>query len=401
MNGPLRSNLLTTLAALEQSRRRMPEAESHIRRALALNPGRGDREAVDLGRASLLVTLGSIQYERGDLKAALGTFEEGLLAIAPYPQARVSRLALLGWLGISNDRLNRPEVAIEMLRQAVTAAEALYPRGHARTSGAHGNLGAALAAYGRLDEAEKSLGTAMTILDALPDANPQLRQSHQLKLARLALQREDLERARTLVTAHLDGQAKHFGVDHERLLPGHLVRASLELLARRPADALRAAEHVLTVLDSAKRQADPMWSQATLLAARAQAQLGQTHAAQELLTGALAALGSAHAENPRVLGPLLELEADALTDLGRPDEALASYRRALSLYDQSLDKQHPARGRCLLRIAALLPQSEAVEPAARMQEAATILRANLVTNAPTLSVLARLSATEARRGVGQ
>ncbi len=391
----LRSNLWTTLAALEQSSRRLELAEGYIRRALALRPTLASAEAEQSHRARQLNTLGAIQYAGHDLSAAMSSFEEGLALIADDQRALLERLSLLGWLGIVNSRLGQPERAEGMLRAAVEAARALYPNGHVRVSLAHGNLGAMLTANGRLDAAEDSLQQAMATLDALRDEYPEERDSHRLKLARLALLRQDIASARSHASAHLAGLGKRYGPDHRRLIAGQLVLAEVELLGEQPEVALQLAEQARATLQSNKQTSDEQWVRSGLLAARAQALLGRSDPAQELLAGAFANLAPQHADNPHVLAPLHQLQADALVELDRFDEALAAYASALRLFDRSVDSAHPARGHCLLQMAMLrqerLPaEGGSAQIAAPLQQAAPILRAALVPDAPALTVLQRL-----------
>lgn len=400
----LRINMLTTLAALEQSRRRLDQAEHYIRRALALTPATGN-ESVQALRAAQLVTLGSIQSVRNDLPAALASFEEGLSLIEDHRRGQLQRLSLYGWLGIVHDRLGRPEQAEAMLRAAIDAVEALYPNGHARVSRAHGNLGTMLLVNGRLDEAEAALQRAISALETLPEVDPDVPAGHQLRLARIALLREDIPRARTLLASHLQAFRDRHGPDSPWLVPGWLARAQVELLAGEHADALLQAKQVQSTLERAQRASDPQWTHAALLAARAQAALGRADLALELHEKAFAQLAPQDIENPRLLGPLQELKADVLADLGRHDEALAAYVSALELYDGTVDVAHPARGHCLLRIAMLrmeagrtdlqsedAPRSgqDPEESAAMLREAASILHASLVPDAPTLLALARM-----------
>lgn len=402
----LRSNLLTTLAALEQSSRRLELAEGHIRRALALRPTLASAEAEQSHRARQLNTLGAIQYAGQDLSAAMSSFEEGLALIANDQRALLERLSLLGWLGIVNSRLGQPERAESMLRAAVEAARALYPNGHVRVSLAHGNLGAMLTANGRLDAAEDSLQQAMATLDALPDEYPEERDSHRLKLARLALLRQDIGSARSHASAHLVGLGNRYGPDHRRLIAGRLVLAEVELLGGQPEAALQLAEQVRATLQSSKQTNDEHWVRGGLLAARALALLDRSDPAQELLAGAFTKLAQQHADNPHVLAPLHQLQADALVELGRFDEALAAYASALSLFDRSVDPAHPARGVCLLQMATLRmalgraaegtpAPGDDLETSAMLGEAASILRAGLVPEAPTLTRLERLLRTSA------
>lgn len=408
----LRVSMLTTLAALEQSRRRLDQAEQYIRRALALIPATDASEAAQVRRARQLVTLGSIQTVRDDLPAAQTSFEEGLRLIEQqHRRGQLERLSLYGWLGIVHDRLGRPDQAEAMLRAAVDAVEALYPNGHDRVSRAHGNLGTMLLVNGRLDEAETALQRAVATLDALPNADSDVLAGHKLRLARVALLREDLPRARALVAAHLQGFAERRGPDSPWLVPGWLARAQVELLAGRHADALLQTEQVQTTLAQAERVSDSTWTQASLLAGRAQAALGRADLARDLLRNAFAQLASQHIENPRVMGPLLELKADLLVDLGQHEEALAAYASALELYDGTVDANHPARGRCLLQMAMLRTHSSLTDrqqedeapssaqapeaSAAMLREAAAILSASLVPDAPTLVALDRLQAATA------
>jgi eukaryotic-like serine/threonine-protein kinase len=136
------SVLYSSWGASAQRRGQLDEAEQLIRTGLeakAVLKAAGD---VAGDETSMRVTLGAILSARDNLDGALEVFQTAYLEHrAAGREATLEHLALLGWLGITFDRLGRAAEAEPYLLEAVALAEKLFPQANSRLSGSYANLG--------------------------------------------------------------------------------------------------------------------------------------------------------------------------------------------------------------------------------------------------------------------
>jgi serine/threonine-protein kinase len=390
----LRANMYSILAALEQGRRNLDLASDYIQQAMAQHSLRADRKEAAISHLYHAVTLGSIQATRGDPQTALQTFEGGLQAAADLgAEANVPRLALLGWIGIMLDRLNRPLEAEPHMRQAVSIAEQLYPDDHPRRSGAYGNLGTFLLRSGRLNDAEPLLRQAMEGFAAAGATRSPVYLRMPKELGELALLREDADTARPLLESYLQSQSAAHGDDSPRIVPALALLAALELLVEQPRRALQHAQRAQALIADAGQPDNAELPMILLLAAEAHASLGETKSAEREQAQAQQLLSTHHADNPRVTGYALQRQAEVLHLLGRHDQAVAACTEALAQLQGIAEATHPIRGRCLLRMAQIHASNGDADRAHKLlDDVAPVLRSTLVAGAPGLQLLQDLQA---------
>ncbi|MCB1608884.1 MAG: serine/threonine protein kinase, partial [Xanthomonadales bacterium] len=310
------TGLYSAWGANAQRSGKLDEAEGLIRKGLEAKPvlkAAGDPGGDD---AAMQVTLGAIQSARGDLTAALYTFQ------AAYNDHRAAgrsetfeHLALLGWLGISCDRLGRPTEAEPYLIEAVALAEKLFPKPHSKLSGSYANLGRLYLNQGRLAEAEPLLRRAVEVSEAAGDATTHDHAWRLTTLSLLDLEAERFEDAAARLEQAVALAETTLGPAHRRTLSIRLALASARAELRADAPLLADVEQLLRDIGSAPTRID-----ALLLAARLQAQQGQaTNAAQTLEEARV--LNAASKPASPDLAPRRALEARALLALGQREAA--------------------------------------------------------------------------------
>jgi len=377
------SKLYAAWGASAQRKGDLAEAERLIRIGLQSKPmlkAAGDPAGDD---AAMQVTLGAILSARGDLAGALETFEA---AYADHTAAGMSHtiehLALLGWLGITLDRLGRPTEAEPYLVEGVAVAEKMFRQPHARLSGNYANLGRLLLNQGRLAEAAPLLQRALDVSEAAGDANTPEHASRLLSVGLLAIEYEQWE-----VAVERLGQA--FVLAQATLGPAHRRTLSTRL-ALLTARADRGDAGLLPEVDAllAASGDAPFRTEILLLRARLAAVSGDQAAAR-------AALADADALMTKASGNALEapnrlwLRARALLAQGQNDPARDAFLAAASAWQRSGRDAHPGRGRALLQAAALHPAGSA-ERLKLGGLARDILSRHLERGSPSLRVLEAL-----------
>lgn len=375
------SVLFSSWGANAQRRGQLDEAERLIRTGLeakrflqaAKDPG-GDESA-------MRVTLGAIQSARGDLVGALATFQTA------YRDHRaqgfsdtLEHLALLGWLGISFERLGRAAEAEPHLVEAVALAEKLFPQPNSRLSGSYANLGAMLLKQGRLAEAEPLLRRALDVSEAAGDgATP----NHALRLNQLGLLAAEFERteeALVLFEQSLTLSLGTLGAKHRRTLATRLALATAK--AELDTDAALLAEVDALLADIGQ---ESFRIEALLLAARLAAAQGQTAKAQTAFDEAEVLLEDADPASPEHANRLW-MEGRALLALNQHEAARDSIQQAAAIYQASGRERHPGRGRALLQAALLSPAGSA-DRARLGEQARAILDHRLQPPAASLALL--------------
>lgn len=378
------SQLYSAWGASAQRQGKLDEAERLIRIGLASKPllrAAGDHGGDD---AAMQVTLGAILSARGDLTGALETFEA---ADAEHRSAGRSRtfehLALLGWHGITLDRLGRSGEAEPYLTEAVALAEQLFPKPHSKLSGSYANLGRMLLNQGRLADAEPRLRRALEVSEAAGDASSPEYASRLHTMGLLALESERFDEAQTRFEESLTLARATLGPTHRRTLATRL--AWLTARAEGPVDAGLLAE-VDGLLQASARA--PFRAEILLLRARLAASLDRRADAQGALSEAVARTAEAGPSSPNAPNRLW-LKARALLALQQPEAARDAFLAAAAAWEASGRPSHPGRGKALLHAALLHP---AVSPERERlgAQAREILRVHLDPSTPSVRALAAL-----------
>ncbi|MGQ0801793.1 MAG: protein kinase domain-containing protein [Pseudomarimonas sp.] len=378
------SQLYAAWGASAQRRGDLEEAERLIRIGLEAKPvlkAAGDPAGDD---AAMRVTLGAILSAKGDLTGALETFQ---LADADHRAAGFSQtiphLALLGWLGITLDRLGRPAEAEPYLREGVTVAEKLFPNPHALLSGGYANLGRMLLNQGRLAEARPLIQRAFEVSEAAGAASTPDHASRLLSLGLLAFESEQFDAAITRFEQSLALTESTLGPSHRRSLSTRL--ALLTARAEFTIDSGLLAAINLLLVDVGPA---PFRAEALLLKARIAASQGANADAQAALAEARTLMSAAKGPSPDA--PKQQwMEARALLAMSQREDARAAFLAAAAAWAASGREAHPGRGRTLLH-AALLHPDPSPERARLGSEARTILSQHLHPPAASLRTLESL-----------
>ncbi|MFO1494321.1 MAG: tetratricopeptide repeat protein [Lysobacterales bacterium] len=378
------ATLYSSWAVVAQRLNHLDQAEALILRALALR----QRTPMQRDQASFLVTLGSIQSARGQLPAALDTFERAYAENqATGRRYSFPHLGLLGWIGITLDRMAQPERGEPYLKEAVEVAERLFPKPHPKLSGAYGNLGAMYLVNGRLSEAQPWLQRGLDVLVALGDQRSSVYQTRLHNLGRLALEREDLALAESRLSESLQLRRETVGDHHERTAVALLALANLSLLQRNAERAQALAGEALAIARDPQAMATGLLGGALLTQAEAQVAQGLAPEAEALLTEFAAGAGALGA---RQRGPLRVQEGRVREALGEVDAAVDAYRDAISAFGGDTCT-HPACAQASLRLAWIAAdRGDLGEARRRYAQAAPILSSALVDQAPTLRTLRAL-----------
>lgn len=373
----LESQLYSSWGPLAYHLGRFDDAEQMIRKGLQARVAWAEMQDIPAETSSLLVTLGAIQSRRGHLREALATFEEAYTKHrADGHQFTFPHLALLGWIGITLDKLGRAEAAEPYLKEAIEVAEQLFSKPHTKLSGAYGNLGAMYLANGRLDEAEPLLRKAMKVVQALGDSSSPVYQTHLQNLALLTLAHENLAASRPMLEEALNLRRADFGEAHKNTMRTRNALGSLSLLQGQPKQAREQARAVIALLDAAEHTADSELTTAELLAAQAQATLGDAIAARRLLQRTDAWLAQ-HRDDQRVQADASLARAQTLRLLGDSAAAHEAFKQAIKHYQAAFPNGHPGQAKAQLGLAELCAQ----------QGDLVCARENLAASAPLLERL--------------
>jgi serine/threonine-protein kinase len=375
------SVLYSSWGASAQRRGNLDEAERLIRKGLEAKPILKAANLPGGDDAAMRVTLGAIQTARDDLPGALETFR------AAYDDHRAAgksdtleHLALLGWLGITADRLGRPAEAEPYLIEAVALAERLFPEPHSKLSGSYANLGRLYLNLGRMSDAEPLLRRALEVSESAGEANTP---DHALRLHVLGLL--DLEHERFDEAIARFEQASSLseatvGPSHRRTLSARLSLVSAQAEVRGDRRLLGEVEALLAAIGAA-----PFRPEALLLAARLAAGDDDGARARAALDEAESLWAKADPAAPETPHRFW-LRARARAALGQQDAAYDDFLAAASAYQSSGRADHPGRGRALLQAARSHPDGSA-ERARLAEQARRILAGPLRPPAPSLAAL--------------
>ncbi len=375
------SVLYSSWGASAQRRGNLDEAERLIRRGLEAKPILKAANLPGGDDAAMRVTLGAIQTARDDLPGALETFRTA------YDDHRAAgrsdtleHLALLGWLGITADRLGRPAEAEPYLIEAVALAEKLFPEPHSKLSGSYANLGRLYLNQGRLSDAEPLLRRALEVSESAGEANTP---DHALRLQALGLLDLESERFEDAIARFEQASALSeatVGPTHRRTLTARLSLVSAR--AELPGDTrlLGEVETLLAAIGPA-----PFRPEALLLAARLAARNGDRARAQAKLDEAETVWAKADPAAPETPHRFW-LRARARAALDQHDAAREDFLAAVSAYQSSGREDHPGRGRALLQAALTHPAGSA-ERVRLGEQARRILLGSLRPPAASLAAL--------------
>ncbi|MGE4070468.1 MAG: tetratricopeptide repeat protein [Lysobacterales bacterium] len=375
------TGLYSAWAANAQRHGELDEAARLIRlglQAKAVLQAAGDPAGDD---AAMRVTLGAILSARGDLAGALDTFQQAYQGhLAAGKRDTFEHLALLGWLGITLDRLGRATDAEPYLVEAVAVAEKLFPKPHSKLSGSYANLGRLYLNQGRLTEAEPLLRHSLAVSEAAGDAGSP---DHALRLNALGLLAHETE--------HFAEAARRFeeaialsrstlGPTHQRTLTMRLALMMVIAETHASAVGMDELEQLRSALARAPQRIEALLLLARLAAtrnqgARAKAEWEQAHAL-------MAAADSASPDRPKWRW----LEGRALLAMQQIPAARDAFLDAARLYQDSARGEHPDCGRALLQ-AALLSAAGSDERQDLGAQARAVLTLQLNPPAPSLALL--------------
>jgi len=375
------SVLYSSWGASAQRRGKLDEAERLIRIGLehkqvlqAAGDSAGDE-------TPMRVTLGAIQSARGDLEGALTTFQEAYRAYQAAGQSDTfEHLALLGWLGVTSDQLGRMQEAEPVLIEAVALAEKLFPKANSRLSGSYANLGRLYLHQGRLADAEPLLRKALDVSAAAGDSGTPNHAARLLNLGLLAVEAERSSEAVALLGEALALLEAKLGASHRRTQEARLALFG----ARAEVEASRSLRAEVDALVAAMGPA-PLRVDALLLSARLAAAQGDRPAAEATLGEAMPLVSESKPSAPATPNLRWE-EARVRLALGQREAARLAFLEAASLYQAAGLATHPGRGRALLQVALLSPES-GPERARLADEARAILGGQLARPSASLGLL--------------
>ena len=331
--------------------------------------------------AGMRVTLGAIQSARGNLDVALQTFQT---AYADHQAAGRSEtfehLALLGWLGITFDRLGRPTDAEPYLIEAVALAEKLFEQPNSRLSGSYANLGRLYLNLGRLAEAEPLLHKALEVSKATGDADTPNHASRLYSLGLLAAEAERTAEAIDWFEQALLIWENTLGGSHRLTLETRLHLAQAQAQSGRGSVSLAETETLLAAIDQ-----DSMRVEALLLLARLAAEEGERPRAEAALEEVRVLIAAADPSSPATPNRMW-LKGQARLALSQPDAAQSAFLSSAAGYLESGRAYHPGRGRAMLQAGLLSPPGSA-ERRELLEQARVILNAQLQLPARSLDLL--------------
>ncbi|MGB0133566.1 tetratricopeptide repeat protein [Dokdonella sp.] len=387
----IESKLYSSWGPLAYYQGRLDDAERMVRRGIQARGEWSKAYNQPEATGSLMVTLGAIQSARSHLDDALTTFEAAYaMGRAQGSAFNAEHLALLGWLGITFDKLGRSESSEPYLKEAIEVAERLYPEPHHRLSGAYGNLGVMYLKNGRLTEAEPLLRKGLAVMKTLGNIHSKAYQSRLQSFATLALDREDLDAARPLLEQVLELRLASPGDARLSIARARIAIAMLHLAEGNSNEAMTQATQLSHLLEGDDVIADPLRLFALHIAAQAQGTVGDKSAALDLLQRAYT-LMQKHPDDERLQASGVLARAKVWLTLGEFDQAYEAYDLAVKLLDAAFPNGHPDRARAQLGMAELCLQRGDSNCARSMLEASgPLLQRNLIASGPTLQAWQRL-----------
>ncbi|AVP98539.1 hypothetical protein C7S18_15690 [Ahniella affigens] len=382
------STLYSSWAVVAQRASRQDEAEALIQRALNARRQRDLARGGPPETATYLVTLGAIQSARGNFDTALSTFESAYQENQRQHRDRtLEHLALLGWIGITLDRLAQPERAEPYLREAIVVAELLFKKPHPKLSSAYGNLGTMFLVNGRYAEAAPLLERGLEVMQELGDSSSAVYQTRINNLSRLALEREDLATAEPLLAELLSLRRKTFGDHSDRAALALLAKARLALLQSNPNRAADCLAEVRSILDKLPPSlAATLLPDLLLTDAETEAALGHQVAAQAKLAAFDQGPYLETSQNERDRSLWQFQRGRILVALSQPKAANTALQQALAGFGgPAAHCAHPICAQIQVRLAALAIQDDRqVEAATRLKLALPILEANMAPHSQSL-----------------
>lgn len=390
----IESKLYSSWAVVAQRARRLDDAETMILRALAARHQHITLSGSEPNTATLLVTHGAIQSARGDVAGALATFQMAYRENQTYQRVNTfEHLGLLGWLGITLDRLGDAEQAEPYLREAIAVAERLFKEPHPKLSGAYGNLGTMYLVNGRYAEAAPLLKRGLEVMQQLGDNRSAVYQSRINNLARLALEREDVDAAAPLLAEVLALRRQTFGADSDRAVQTLLAEARLALLQGDPERALaklaeaEASADRLDATLAAPLRPDLVLTRAEAAVARGQADVART---QLKAFDDASYLTQSGTNRDRALWQFQR--GRILLALKQPAVANAAFLAALEGFGSQPNCNHPICAQIQVHLAEIaIDDGRKVDAKKRLSMALPLLQANMAPASPSLKRVERLA----------
>ena len=187
-------------------------------------------------RARILFRLGRLHQARRRFPQALAAYNESLAIARSHPEARDQELRLIGRLASLRTDMNELEQAAELLRRAITMAEAVRDR--QELASCHNNLGEVLRRLSEPDRAIESFRRSLSYLEGGDEEFRAAQVHNNLGLA--YADQADWEPARQSLEAGLEIARKAGDTDGQAKALCNLQRVYLGLARR--AEAIDAGE---------------------------------------------------------------------------------------------------------------------------------------------------------------
>jgi tetratricopeptide (TPR) repeat protein len=334
---PLLAQLYFEIGSAEAGSNHPVQAEQALEEAkLSAEAGRDDHLAAIamVLEAEMVVTAPARSEESARLLRNAEASVARLATISPRSAFATEGFVLAGRLFLALDRQDMIEAA-RLGADALRYAEETEGHDAPTTAKVHVNLGVALQALGRLDEAMAHDQRAREIFTALegrghPDL---LALEPNIAIVLDQLGRHD-EAGRLLERVLTDAEAT-FGRNDPRIVPMLDTLTTVRMAQRRPADALALVDRALAI---AATQPDRARAEHITELANRGAALGMLERdteADDSYRKAIAAAERWFGPDTQLLVPLLQHRALASVDAGHPRAAIALFERALSIVDRA------------------------------------------------------------------
>ncbi|HZW19404.1 MAG TPA: tetratricopeptide repeat-containing protein kinase family protein, partial [Luteimonas sp.] len=298
--------------------------------------------------------LASFALARGELETALHRASEALeLAEQVYLPTHRERSAVLDQQGIILTHMARFDEAVAAISDSISILEALDPKGYkADLSAAYNNLALALDNAERDAEAEPHMIRALELTGQAFGTDDPRYAIAVANLGNLYRQSGRYEEADTLLGEGLRMRRELLGDEHPYFAHGLVQVARLRLRQGRPAEALELAEQAADIYAKAEHKDPRRLASTDGVRAVAMAAVGRVEEAVTLYDKAIADAREAGIDNgvewPRVMAARAELFAQYLPERAREvtDEAVSAH---LAIYGEG----HPGTKQMLTLAASL------------------------------------------------
>ncbi|MEE4162494.1 MAG: serine/threonine-protein kinase [Woeseiaceae bacterium] len=373
----LRASLLFAIAGVQNDLGFYESASELIDESIAEYERLGLEDPVPYGLA--LYRRGILDWETGDLRAALDPLREGLARFrqSDSDDARYWEAWITNTLGMVASQLNDFETALDYHRQSLEARKAYFGEDDFQVAASLANTAAVYTKQGRHRQAlpyyEEAYEKAISQLDPL---DPQISRLA-MSLGRAYLVEDRFADAERLLTQAADIEREVWGETNVNYSYALLNLAVLEHERENYAEAIRLLTETLDIQLAAFGPGNWDVGATKYRLGTVYLDMGQHEEAATLLAAADATMRDVFPDGHRYYAYIGAARARLLEETRRTDEAIVKYREALDYFGTTVGSDHADSIEPRLRLARLVLDVDGADAAEPLyDEAFEVIAAN-------------------------